>query len=475
MPTRRKLFSIDDSENLSGKEIKELYKEHVNPIYEDVFSSFSIGQELVDHAEGVWIYTKSGKKVLDATGGQGVLNHGHNHPAILAARIKYQQQKRMEVHKTIFSPYLAALSSNVAAVLPADLDYPFFCNSGAEAVDGAIKMAHKFHNGSRQFILHSDISYHGKLLGSGSITASKELHFNFPKIPGARAFEYGNMESIKKLIGDLRKADGSSDIYALFIEPFSASSFRRCDKEFLQELRRICSVEKIVLVFDEIFTGWCKTGNVFYFMDHDVVPDILTMSKTLGGGKSSISAFVASNVLLKKTFANHRDFVLHSTTYNGFGEECATAIEAINIIVNEDYVSKSRKIGLLVERRIERMRERFPDQVTGYAGMGALYSIRLNIKTDLLDKVLKLIPVEMLQQDKFVTQVILASVTDWLFSHYNIYAYFTPDGINFSPPVIIEEGEIEYFFESLEKTLEAGFFTVASSFIANRLLKVFRK
>ena len=121
------------------------------------------------------------------------------------------------------------------------------------------------------------------------------------------------------------------------------------------------------------------------------------------------------------------------------------------------------------------MRERFPDQVTGYAGMGALYSIRLNIKTDLLDKVLKLIPVEMLQQDKFVTQVILASVTDWLFSHYNIYAYFTPDGINFSPPVIIEEGEIEYFFESLEKTLEAGFFTVASSFIANRLLKVFRK
>jgi putrescine aminotransferase len=472
---RKKLFSIDDCQSLSLKEIRKLYKEHVNPVYEDVFSSFSIGQELVDYAEGVWIYTKSGKQVLDATGGQGVLNHGHNHPRILAARVKYQQQRRMEVHKTIFSSYLAALSNNVAAVLPKDLDYPFFCNSGAEAVDGAIKMAYKFHKGERQFILHSDISYHGKLLGSGSITASKELHFNFPKIPGTKSFAYGNIDSIQKLITDLRKADGTSDIYALIIEPFSASHFRKCDKEFLQALRKICDAERIVLVFDEVFSGWCKTGNFFYFMDYEVIPDILTMSKSLGGGKGSISAFVATNNLLKETFGNHRDFVLHSTTYNGFGEECITAIEAINIMVEDDYVSKSRNIGNLIVRRIELLLQKYPNQVMGYAGSGALFSIRLNIKTDLVDKVLKLLPVEMLKQDKFVTQVILAAFTDWLFSNYNIYAYFTPDGINFSPPLIIEEKEIDYFFDSFEKTLDTGFFIVASNFIANRLLKVFER
>lgn len=471
----KRLFSIDDCENLSNKEVKELYKNYINPVYEDVFSTFSIGQELVDHAEGVWIYTKSGKKVLDATGGQGVLNHGHNHPRILAARIKYQQLKRMEVHKTIFSPYLAALSSNVAAVLPEGLDYPFFCNSGAEAIDGAIKMAHKFHNGERQFILHSDISYHGKLLGAGSITASKELHFGFPKIPGTKAFEYANIESIKRLVKELRKPNGDSDIYALFIEPFSANSFRKCDKDFLQELRTLCDKERIILVFDEIFTGWCKTGNLFYFMDMGITPDILTMSKTLGGGKSSISAFVARNTLLKKTFANHKDFVLHSTTYNGFGEECATAIEAINIIVNEDYVNKSRTVGTIAEDRLKKLLTKYPDQVRGYAGQGALFSIRLNINTNLVDKVLKLIPVEMLQQDKFVTQVILASVTDWLFAKYNIYSYFTPDGINFSPPVIIEESEINYFFDSFEQTLESGFFMITSNFISNRFLKFFRR
>ena len=80
----------------------------------------------------------------------------------------------MEVHKTIFSPYLAALSHNIAQLLPKDLDYSFFCNSGAEAVEGAMKLAYKYHDGSRKTILHSDISFHGKLLGSASITASKE-------------------------------------------------------------------------------------------------------------------------------------------------------------------------------------------------------------------------------------------------------------------------------------------------------------
>lgn len=472
---RKKLLTIEEAESLSLHDIKECYKGHINPVYEDVFSTFAIGQELVDHAEGVWLHTKSGKKILDATGGQGVLNHGHNHPRILAARIRYQQQRRMEVHKTIFSPYLAALSSNVAAMLPEGLDYPFFCNSGAEAVDGAIKMAYKYHKGSRSKILYSNISYHGKLLGAGSVTGSKELHFEFPKIPGTVPYEYGSLESISQLIRQYRRADGSSDVYALIIEPFSASTFRSCDGHFLKTLRQICDDEDIVLIFDEVFTGWCKTGNVFYFMDHGIVPDILTTSKSLGGGKSSLSAFVSGSKLLKKTFGNHKDFVLHSTTYNGFGEECATGIEALNIIADDDYVTRARRIGEITEARLKQLAASYPGQVKGYSGCGALYSIHLDIKTELLDKVLKLVPVDMLQQDQFVTQVVLASVTDWLFAHHQVYVQFTPRGITFSPPLIIAESEIDYFFDSLAATLDAGFIATTTAFVSNRFLKFFKK
>ena len=179
--------------------------------------------------------------------------------------------------------------------------------------------------------------------------------------------------------------------------------------------------------------------------------------------------------MLKKTYGNHHDYVLHSTTYNGFGEECATGIEAINILVDDDYVSKSRNTGLLIEKRIQQLREKYPDQIKDHRGQGALYSIRLTIKTDLLDSVLKLLPVDMLKQDKFVMQVVLAGFADWLFSRHNIYTSFTPDGINFSPPVIIEENEINYFFDSFEQTLESGFFMITSNFISNRFLKFFKK
>ncbi|MBS1685329.1 MAG: aspartate aminotransferase family protein [Bacteroidetes bacterium] len=475
MHINKKLLTIDDAERVSLKEIKDLYKAYINPVYEDVFSTFAIGSELIERAEGLWLYTRSGKKVLDATGGQGVLNHGHNHPRILAARIRYQQQQRMEVHKTIFSPYLAALSANVAAMLPADLNYPFFCNSGAEAVDGAIKMAHKYHAGSRSQILYSDISYHGKLLGAGSITGSKELHYGFPKIPGTVAYEYGNIESIRRTVSALRKKDGSSDIYAIFLEPYSASTGRKCDGEFLKALREICDKDNIILVFDEVFTGWCKTGNLFYFMDYGVVPDILTTSKSIGGGKSSLSAFVARTPVLQKTFGNHHDFVLHSTTYNGFGEECATAIEALNIIADDDYVSQSRRAGAMISAQIAALQAKFPGLVREGVGQGTLFSIRLNIKTELVESALRLLPVTMVKQDRFVYQVILAGITDWMFSHYNVYTSFTPEGINFSPPVIVQPGEIECFFAALEGTLQAGLLATTTTFISNRFLKFLKR
>ena len=163
----KKLYTVDDCEKLTNQQVRELYKKYVNPAIEHLLGAFHLGEELIDHAEGVWLHTRSGEKILDVTGGIGVLSHGHNNPRILNSRLNFQKQKRMEVHKTIFSPYVAALSHNIAELLPEDLDYSFFCNSGAEAVEGAIKLAYKYHDGKRKIILHSDISFHGKLLALG--------------------------------------------------------------------------------------------------------------------------------------------------------------------------------------------------------------------------------------------------------------------------------------------------------------------
>ena len=135
--SNNEFITVEQSTQLDNKQVKNLYKNYVNPGLEQVFDSFDLGNEIVDHAEGVWITTKNNERILDITGGFGVLSHGHNHPRILKVRTEFQKHKRMEVHKTIFSPYLAALSYNIAKLLPKDLTYSFFCNSGAESVEGA--------------------------------------------------------------------------------------------------------------------------------------------------------------------------------------------------------------------------------------------------------------------------------------------------------------------------------------------------
>ncbi len=139
---RNPLITVDDCERLSTSQVHELYRAHVNKSQVSLMTSFGFGRELVDHAEGSWIHTRDGRRILDFTGGVGVLNHGHNHPRILAARRRFQEQRRMEVHKTYFSPYIAALGHNLARLLPGDLNLSFFPNSGAEAVEGAVKLAY---------------------------------------------------------------------------------------------------------------------------------------------------------------------------------------------------------------------------------------------------------------------------------------------------------------------------------------------
>lgn len=474
---KEKLFDVKDCDRLTNQEVRELYKKYINPAIERIFGSFNLGQEIIDHAEGVWIYTKNNEKILDVTGGGGVLSHGHNHPRILNARIEFQKQKRMEIHKTIFSPYMAALSHNIAQLLPGDLNYSFFCNSGAEAVEGAIKLAYKYHKGERKIILHSDISYHGKLLGSASITASKEVHFRYPRIPNTYSFKFNDIISVKEKISSFRKESGESDIYALIIEPFSGGNVLQCSTEFLQELQKICNDNNIILIFDEIYTSWYKTGNRFNFMGHNVIPDILAMSKSFGGGKSSISAYVSRESILKKAYGNLQDATLHTTTYNGFGEECITAIEAINIMEEDNYKEKSQRIEKKVKLRCKKLMEKFNEDIIECRGSGALHGIFIKTKKTIFVNLFKLLPLQMTKNEKFIPQLIVGSIADWLYDHKKIYVLFTnADEISllFAPSLIIEDEEIDYFFDSLEEALEKGIGNIITEFITKQFSKVIR-
>lgn len=466
-----RLYTLDDCDRLSIDEVWANYRHYVNPGQVELISSFGFGCDLVEHAEGCMLRTRSGREILDFTGGIGVLHHGHNHPRIIEARRLYQERGRMEVHKNYFSPYLAALSHNIAQLLPEDLDLCYFPNSGAEAVEGALKLAYKSHGGRRGAVVHSDISYHGKLLGAASVTASRELHFRFPEIPGAHAFAYDDIASLRSLIGQLRQADGGSDIYAVIVEPLSASSLRSCSQRFLTELRQLCDAEGIVLIFDEVFTGWGKTGELFHFMHHGVVPDILVMSKALGGGKASISGYVARRPVFDRAYGKLHDAILHSTTYNGFGEECFTALEAINVIVEDDYAGRARRIGARLGAGLEALARDFPGIVHEVRGTGAHQGLLLAHGPRLLATLARLVPLELLRDERFLAKLMTASVISHLYDRHGVLTYYGENReilLMASPALVVTDEQIDRFLAALRATFAEGLLPLCVRFAIAR-------
>ncbi len=464
------LISVEQAEKLSVQQVHELYRGYVNKSQVDLMTSFGFGRELVDRAEGAYVYTRDGRRILDFTGGVGVLNHGHNHPRILAVRERFQQQQRMEVHKTYFSPYLGALGHNLAQILPGDLSMSFFPNSGAEAVEGAVKLAHKYHGGKRNSVLRADISFHGKLLGSGGLTGGAQNHFAFPTIPGIGTFKYDDLDSVRAAVKERK-----GDVYAILIEPFSASTIRWCSPEFLFGLRELCTAENIVLIFDEIYTGWGKTGSMFYFMRHEgLLPDVLTTSKSFGGGKSSISAFVAREPVFRKAYDNMKDALLQSTstTYYGFGEETATAIEAISIAVEEDFPARARVIESILAPGLERLRKAYPDSIDDVRGSGALFGVFLAGGPKLIDLVAKLAPGGLARDPLLRTKLITCAVIDTLYHDHDIYSYYTLNGrspLVVGPPLIVEPSEVERFLEALDATLAVGMTKLLTRFVKEKV------
>ncbi|WP_326555657.1 aspartate aminotransferase family protein [Micromonospora sp. NBC_01813] len=433
-------------------------------------TSFGFGRELVDRAEGAYLHLRDGRRILDFTGGVGVLNHGHNHPRIMAVRQRFAEQRRMEVHKTYFSPYVAALAHNLAEVLPGDLNMSFLPNSGAEAVEGAVKLAYKYHNGRRNTILRADISFHGKLLGSGSLTGGAQNHFAYPGLSGVVTFGYDDLDSVRAAV-----AAHPDDVYAILIEPFSASTMRWCSEEFLRGLRELCTEQKIVLVFDEIYTGWGKTGSMFYFMRYPgLLPDVLTTSKSFGGGKSSISAYIAREQIFRKAYDNPMDALMHatSTTYYGFGEECATAIEAVNIAVEDDYPGRARRIEELLSAGLRRIAKQHPESVADVAGSGALWGMFIDGGPKALDLAAKLAPAGLARDPRLRTKLVTCAVINALYRDHDIYTYYTLNGASplvVGPPLVASDDDVEYFLDSLDTVLDQGLTRLLTRFVAQKV------
>jgi putrescine aminotransferase len=340
----------------------EQYRRYLNPGLARLFQ-FG-GVDTVEWAaEGALVWDVHGRAYIDCACGPAIFNIGHRHPRVLAAVRDQLDRIPMSV-RTMPSPPQAALAERMAAVTPGDLTYTFFCNSGAEAVEGAIKLA-RLATGRRGIVAMCD-AFHGKTMGALSATGRDYYKRPFePLVPGFTHVPFGDAAALEAALGP--------DTAAVILEPVQGEAGVIVPPDgYLHSAREICDRRGVLLIADEIQSGLGRTGRWFGVYHEAVVPDIMTLAKALGGGVVPIGAFVARPHLWERL---RRDPYLHSSTFGGNPLACRAALATLDVLADERLPERAGPLGERFLARLREIQHRHPRVVAAVRGRGLMLGI----------------------------------------------------------------------------------------------------
>jgi acetylornithine/N-succinyldiaminopimelate aminotransferase len=357
----------------------------------------------IDRAEGLYLYDKEGKGYMDLVSGFAVSNIGHRHPKVLEA-IRSQLDKYL--HLTVYGEFvqtpMVLFAEKLVSVLPAQLDNVYFVNSGAEATEGALKLAKRYTG--RSGIISCYNSYHGSTHGALSVMGNEHYKQKYrPLLPDVGFIRFGEMDDLQMI---------TKETACVIIETVQGEAgIRIASVEYMQQLRKHCTSTGTLLILDEIQAAFGRTGKLFAFENYDIVPDILLLAKALGGGMP-IGAFIANREVMGVLKEN--PILGHITTFGGHPVSSVAGLASLNVILDEGLVADVDAKGqlfkdLLVHPLIREVR-----------GKGLMMCIQLD-SFDQVEKVSKLCAAEGL-------------VIDW-FLHCET-------ALRLAPPLIITEQEI---------------------------------
>ncbi|MYB05982.1 MAG: acetylornithine/succinylornithine family transaminase [Gemmatimonadetes bacterium] len=309
---------------------------------------------------GAEVWDDGGRRYIDCVAGIGVASVGHANPAVAEA-LAAQARTLVACPGIFYNDARARLLEKLASIAPPGLSRGFFCNSGAETIEAAIKFARL--TTGRPGVISAMRGFHGRTLGALSATHKKQYREAFePLVPGFSFVPFNNADRLRAAVGD--------DTAAIVIEPVQGEGgIRPATPEFLQAAREICDETGALLVFDEIQTGFCRTGRMFACEHHGVVPDILCLAKAIAGG-----------VPMGAVMANDRVQPppgKHGTTFGGNPLVCAAALAAIRFMEEERLAERAERLG-------ERFRERCAPRLSGR--VRELRQIGLMIGIDLRER-----------------------------------------------------------------------------------------
>lgn len=367
---------------------------------------------------GVKVWDTEGKEYLDFVGGIAVNCLGHCHPKVVIA-LQKQAQRLLHTSNLYYTEPQIQLAKLL--IEHSCTDKVFFCNSGAEAVEAAIKLARKYtkdhHISSDKYeIITAYGSFHGRTLAALSATGQEKFQRGFePLVPGFKYVPFNDIETLKKTI--------SKRTCAVMLEPIQGESgIIMPSEDYLKKVRQICDKHELLLIFDEVQTGMGRTGKLFAYEHFDVEPDVITMAKGLGGGVA-IGA-----VLAKDSVAASFQPGSHASTFGGNPLACAAAIATLETLLEDGFVlDNCRRIGKYLMKRLEKLKKEFSSNILGVRGLGLMIGMEMSNPCDSI-------------VHSCMEKGILVNCT-------------SGNVLRFTPPLIVSEKEVDILVDVLENIL----------------------
>ncbi len=378
-------------------------------------NTYNRGTRVIKEAKGCYLKDVEGKEYLDMIAGISVCNLGHSHPVIVEA-IQKQVEKLIHISNLYWIPEQVELAKLL--VENSFADKAFFCNSGGEANEAAIKLARKYsykkYGEGRNEIIAMTSSFHGRTLATLSITYNKKYQEGFGPMPGG--FRFANFNDI-----DSVKAEITDKTCAIIVEPVQGEGgVNVAEEKFLKELKNICAQKDILLIFDEIQCGMARTGKLFAYEHFGVEPDIMSLAKALGNG-FPIGAMLATEEAAAAF--NPGD---HGTTFGGNPLACSAALATLKYILQEKLWETVERKGNYFKEQLQTLVEKHPP-VKQTKGKGLMLGLELKTAGAPFAQ-------------KMAEEGILINCT-------------AEKILRFLPPFIIEEKDIQRTVEALDKIL----------------------
>ncbi len=359
---------LDVRQDIARRTVRN-FRDHINKGFLEYRKSVT---ESGDFAYTEWTGQGSvlvdalGREFLDILGGFGLYSYGMRHPKIVAA-VKAQLDRSPQYSQELLDPLRAELGHVLALLTPGKIQYGFFANSGTEAVEGAMKLA-KLYTGKKGFIAMLK-GFHGKTLGSLSLIGKKV--FRKPLLPlldGVQHVPFGDADAVERLLSAAKTV--GQDIAAVVVEPVQGEAGAIVPPDdFWPRLREVCNHYGVLLIADEVQTGFGRTGKIFGVDHWDVTPDIMCFGKALGGGVVPMSAFFSTPEIWSCMEPNP---FMHTTTTGGNPLACASALAAITVLIEDDLAGQAKAKGEYVLKQLGTLKARYPGVLAKARGLGLL-------------------------------------------------------------------------------------------------------